>query len=94
MIKPTIGRVVLFNDGISIQRVPALITYVHSDECINIGGFDQNGAPFSRTSVNLIQDDQNCYVGSAEWMDYQKGQQVKADLESDTTRDREEATSG
>jgi len=76
-IKPTIGRVVLFNDGVSDQRVPALITYVHNDSCINIGGFDQNGNAFGRTSVVLCQGESECIVGSAEWMSYQKEQAEK-----------------
>lgn len=79
MIKPTIGRMVLFNDGASDQRVPAQICYVHSDTCINIGGFDQGGMPFSRTGVDLIQDDEACHIGAAEWMDYQKSQAEKTE---------------
>lgn len=71
MIIPTIGRIVLFNDG-STQRVPAMICCVHSDTCINIGGFTQNGAPFSCTSIILCQDDDECHVNCAEWMPYQK----------------------
>ena len=74
MIKPTIGRVVLVHRGKSEQAEPALVCYVHGDRMINVGGFDQNGAPFSATSIPLMQDDdvpgnQNYY---AEWMPYQK----------------------
>lgn len=82
MIKPTIGRVVLFNDGVSDQRVPALISYVHGDTCINVGGFDQNGQPFSHTSVVLCQEEgDECNVGCAEWMPYQKTQAEKHETE-------------
>ena len=78
MIEPTIGRVVLFNDGQSDQRVPAIICYVWSNEMINIAGFDCNGNTFNRTSVTLIQEG-DCPVGSAEWMPYQKGQAAKTE---------------
>lgn len=58
MIKPTIGRVVLVyrpNSG-SDQFEPAKICYVWSDTCINVGGIDRNGRPFSETSLFLDQD--------------------------------------
>lgn len=77
MIKPTIGRVVLFNDGLSIQRVPALICYVNSDERINIGGFSADGTPFSSINVYLCQGSEECSFGEAEWMPYQKEQAKK-----------------
>lgn len=74
MITPTIGRVVLFNDGRSTQRVPALISYVVSDTIINIGGFDKSGNPFQATNVFLVPSDSDavCSKGQAEWMEYQK----------------------
>jgi len=73
MIKPTIGRTVLFNNG-SAQRVPATICFVHSDDIINIGGFTSNGTPFARTSIKLCQNDEECQKNDAEWMPYQKQQ--------------------
>jgi hypothetical protein len=74
MIKPTIGRVVLVHRGKSDQAEPALISYVHSDTCINVGGFDCNGVPFSCTSLQLVQDDETVYNPNhcAKWMPYQK----------------------
>lgn len=55
-MKPTIGRVVLvYRYGLSDQPEPAVICYVHSDRCINVGGVDHNGAPFSATSIELLQ---------------------------------------
>lgn len=66
MIKPTIGRTVLYNDG-KDQRRPATICYVWSENLINIGGLDRDGKPFNKTSVNLLQDDSECPVGCAEW---------------------------
>lgn len=78
MIKPTIGRVVLVvGRGGSDQPEPALISYVHSDTCINVGGFDRNGSPFCWTSLYLDQGDtpRPEYAGVyAEWMPYQKQQ--------------------
>ena len=82
MIKPTIGRVVLIHrivggQPVSPQPEPALVCYVHNDRLINVGGFDANGQPFARTSVQLLQDDDaapaNIVTGAyAEWMPYQK----------------------
>lgn len=81
MIKPTIGRVVLVHRGQSDQAEPALVSYVHSDTMINVGGFDRNGAPFAATSMQLLQDDATptnpAYY--AEWMPYQKGQAAKTE---------------
>ena len=79
MIKPTIGRVVLVHRGQSDQAEPALICYVHSDRCINVGGFDRNGTPFAATSLQLLQDDDVATNASyyAEWMPYQVAQAAK-----------------
>lgn len=91
MISPTVGRVVHYYppknctsslcvpaDG---SPLPALIARVWTDRCINIGGFDANGAPFSATSVNLLQDgDVIPELGNyACWMPYQKGQAAKTE---------------
>lgn len=84
MIKPTIGRVVWLRRPENTREQPeaALITYVHTDTCINVGGFDANGAPFGCTSVYLDQGDDprpkwaNIY---AEWMPYQKGQAARTE---------------
>lgn len=80
MIKPTIGRVVLVHrPDLSDQRAPALVSYVHSDTMINVGGFDKQGFPFAAQSIELLQDDAkplnpDCY---AEWMPYQKAVAAK-----------------
>lgn len=84
MIKPTIGRVVLYYGSgeyaAQCQPRPASICYVHSDTMINVGGFDKNGDPFKATSVTLIQDDDpRPDYGHAEWMPYQKGQAAKTE---------------
>lgn len=84
MIKPTIGRVVWLRrpENKSEQPEAALVSFVHSDTCINVGGFDANGAPFARTSVYLDQGDVTRPEWAtlyAEWMPYQKGQAAKAE---------------
>ena len=79
MIKPTIGRVVLYRpDGINGPTLPALICHVWTDEMINIGGFDSNGAPIAATSVTLDQgQDIPEWAPRCEWMPYQVGQAKK-----------------
>lgn len=78
MIKPTIGRVVWVHRPQVINRdqtEPALVCFVWSDICINVGGFDANGQPFSATSVELLQDDVVAPTDGrvyAEWMPFQK----------------------
>lgn len=86
MIKPTIGRVVLvFARATALdkrQPEPALVTYVHSDTYINVGGFDRDGKVFGLTSVYLVQDESPPLPeGSlrAEWMPFQKGQVAKTE---------------
>lgn len=84
-IPPTIGRVVLFYPSkqsdapVPEQPFPALVCYVHGLSCINVGGFNASGTPFSACSVLLIQDgdpipDTGYY---ACWMPYQIGQAAK-----------------
>lgn len=87
-ISPTVGRVVwLRNRHEAISREQpevAFITYVHSDSCINVAGFNANGTPIAETSVLLVQDGEpapeHVY---AEWMPYQKGQAAKTQEVSD-----------
>jgi hypothetical protein len=89
MIKPTIGRVVwvhraefLHRESVSDQPEPALVSYVWSDEIINVGGVDRNGQPFSATSVFLWNGEGAEPTGHsvwAEWMPYQKGQAAKTE---------------
>lgn len=86
MIKPTVGRVVWFYPaGASHEDQPqaAMVSYVHSDTLINVGGFDHSGEPFSARSVLLLQDEGsygNPGGGAwACWMPYQKGQAAKTE---------------
>jgi len=68
MIKPTIGSIVWFKNTEGNSRVPALITFVYDDACINIGGFDKHGHPFSAQDVKLVQGDEELVsIGDAEW---------------------------
>lgn len=59
MIKPAIGRVVLVYQGTLHQGSQwnvAQVCYVHSDELINVAGFDAGGSPFVLCSLTLRQD--------------------------------------
>ena len=73
-IIPTIGRDVLFNDGVSDQPVPAKICYVHDEDHINIGGFYADGTPFARVCVPLNHDCDGYELPehNAGWMPFQK----------------------
>ena len=87
MISPAIGRVVLFhpaNEILGAQPCPALVSYVHNDRLINIGGFGPNGELIAATSVILLQDGDGVVSGTpyAEWMPYQK---VQAQVATATT---------
>lgn len=92
MIKPTVGRVVWFWPGTayardrgmaysnSAQPLAAQITYVHSDQMVNLVVFDQKGVTFGVTSVELLQGDRRPPLGMyCEWMPYQKGQAAKTE---------------
>lgn len=75
MITPTIGRVVLVHrTGMSEQREPAFVTFVHGDKLINVAGFSKDGIPFSVPSIELLQDEDKPVNPNlfAEWMPYQK----------------------
>lgn len=82
-IKPTVGRIVWYYEtGIAPDRPwAATIVYVHSDDCVNLMVIDPVGVPHSRTSVQLVQEDQEpSSVQYCEWMPYQKGQAEKTNL--------------
>jgi hypothetical protein len=93
LIKPTVGRVVLFAPGAAPlfggvfvtpgdgQPCAALVARVWHDRCVNLAVFDANGVSFSFTSVRLLQEDDVAAEGEmhARWMDYQKGQAAKAE---------------
>ena len=83
MIKPTPGRVVWYLPG--AERQPgegddvfaAIVTRVWDDRMVNLTVFRPDGTTVSRTSVKLLQDDdQEDFLGQphATWMPYQIGQ--------------------
>jgi hypothetical protein len=79
MIKPTVGRVVLFyrhgktQFDAGEQAEAATVAYVHSDTMVNLSVVDHNGVQFARTSVFLYQGEGERPEGMyAEWMPYQK----------------------
>jgi hypothetical protein len=81
IIIPSIGRVVWYwHNGTAQQDrgeqpFAALVTYVHSDICVNLVVFDPNGNPASKTSVRLAQEGDKDLGGPfASWMPYQLGQ--------------------
>jgi hypothetical protein len=57
---PTIGRVVHVHNrpGNLDKTLPeaAQVAFVHSPTCINVGGVDHNGQPFSATSVEFREE--------------------------------------
>src|SRR5208283_148985 len=89
MIKPTVGRVVLFTPSKldadmvlpSGGRCAAVIAHVWGDRMVNLAVFDANGRHFSKCSVALLQDDdamsEHGYF--CEWMPYQAGQAAKSE---------------
>jgi hypothetical protein len=82
MITPTIGRVVLIRrkEAHSVQPEAGIVAFVHNDRLINVAGFNANGAPFSMTSLLLVQDEEMPEEGDcAYWMPYQKGQAAKTE---------------
>jgi len=84
MIKPTIGRIVWFTPSSfndirydKTQPLAAMITYVHSDRCVNLAAHDQHGNLMTGcTSVKLLQegDEKPAHGFYAEWMPFQVGQ--------------------
>jgi len=57
------------------QPEAALITYVHNDRLINVGGFHQEGHPFREINLLLQQEeDPPSHTTHASWMPYQIGQ--------------------
>ena len=85
MIKPTVGRVVLFVPKetsyafeyciVAEQEHAAQIACVHSDRLVNLSIIDQNGKQFRRTSVTLVQEgDPIPQCDYCKWMPYQIGQ--------------------
>lgn len=88
MIKPTNGRVVLFQPGAMFkgsqhdkgQLLAGTIVHVFSDRMVNLSVFDSTGYPYQVTGVQLLQDDDKPTSDFwAEWMLFQKGQAAKTE---------------
>lgn len=85
VIRPTVGRVVLYYQhgrtqyDAGEQPCSASVAYVHGDRLINIGYWDHNGFPKQATSVQLVQPgDVTPETPFACWMPYQIDQAAKA----------------
>jgi hypothetical protein len=85
VIKPTVGRVVWYrrkgeNADAASQPYAAIVTFVHSDTCVNLVWFDSNSRPQGSTSVPLRQDGEAAWANEyCEWMPYQLGQAAKTE---------------
>jgi hypothetical protein len=88
MIRPTVGRVVLYTPQktdeliyVLGEKLAAIICKIWSDTCVNLAVFDANGVATNVTSVPLIQDMEPKPDGGfyCEWMEYQKGQAAKTE---------------
>ena len=84
MMKPTIGRVVYYNNN-GIYQGAAIIAYVHTDECVNLMVIDQNGNPSGRTNVM-----NGTWAGQWDWMPYQKVKAEAGDHNSESAEPRPE----
>lgn len=78
VIEPTVGRMVWFwpdrnyKEQAGAQPYSAQVCYVHNVRCVNVAGYDPNGAPFTRTSLQLRQPDDPLPQGEfVEWMPFQ-----------------------
>jgi len=79
MIKPTIGRIVWYW-AIHGQDQPyaAIVTYVHSDELVNLAFFYESGVCTTSAKVTLYQGEGlKPKFPFCEWMPYQIGQAKK-----------------
>lgn len=86
MMKPTIGRIVHYQ--LTERRIlPAIITAVHSEECINLQVFGDpsSGDPnvIGRTSV--VRGER---IGEWDWMAYQKEKAAAGDHNSESAEPR------
>lgn len=83
MIKPTVGRVVWFRpEGREEHDQPlaAIVTFIHSDQEVNLSIFSQDGFPLGRTHITLVQAEDEVPEGEyCEWMPYQLGQAAKTE---------------
>ncbi len=84
MIQPTVGRVVHYYNRPGMPGpLPAIVTYVHSDQLVNLCVMGTAGDTFGRTSVRLAQPGEAPQTGVeyCAWMPYQV---QKAEAEAKT----------
>jgi len=69
MMKPTVGRVVYYNEGTKEEpKVAAsIISYVWKDDRVNLMVIDVNGKTYGKT--NVVRGEEG---GQWDWMPYQK----------------------
>ena len=87
MIKPTVGRVVIFKTRDNPDdEFAAIVCRVWNDRKVNLAVFDGIGNVISRIAVRLLQDDDHPADGAStldkywcQWMPYQKGQAAKTE---------------
>jgi len=83
-IKPTIGRVVWayitdMNRG-RIGPLAGVISFVHSEQMVNLMVIGEDGTPTPKTSVQLVQEGNEAPMGDyCTWMPYQLGQAAKTE---------------
>lgn len=92
VIKPTIGRIVWYypneHDPLAFSNQPlaAMVSYVHSDDVVNLGVLCKNGTHHGRLNVRLLQEGDKVEdlplsfgvrPNYCEWMPFQKGQAAR-----------------
>lgn len=85
MIKPTVGRVVLFFPVEGAPPQAATIAAVHTDTEVNLGVFLQGGSVSGYTNVPLLDENQAPPMSGpfCTWMPYQLGQAAKTESAED-----------
>lgn len=101
IIKPTVGRIVWFYvqpgehqnlTQLGEQPFPAMVSYVHADDRVNLDVVDHEGRHIPFHNVYLEQDEgvmepegTTCL---ARWMPFQKGQAAKEKERTDVVQER------
>ena len=85
MMKPTVGRVVYYNDNNGAHQIAAIIAHVWNDECVNLMVIDRNGNSSGKTSVT-----RGAGAYQWDWMPYQKAKAEAGDHNSESAEPRPE----
>jgi len=80
MIKPTVGRLVLYRhpstkniNNINQTMHPSVVCYVHDEGKINLSVLGSEGQQYAQEAVTLFQGEaKDCPPGQCCWMDYQR----------------------